>query len=116
MATPTAEQLMSLPPEYLAEVNDTNKLLGTSIVFIVVPTIVYTFFVISRSVYASRNGWETWVLYPISFACVIGLCVIGICEYLKSEVRELVGDVHAHTNTQYWYASVVRAGTLSTGC
>ncbi|KAI1733377.1 hypothetical protein F4680DRAFT_441909 [Xylaria scruposa] len=78
MSSPTPQELASLSPEYLAEDNNSRALLATSIAFIVVSTVIYTLFVISRVFYANRNGWETWTLYPLSYICNMGLCTIGI--------------------------------------
>lgn len=78
MSTPA--ELAMLTPAYLAESNHSERLMGTSIAFIVISTVVYISFISSRVLFAERNGWETWVLYPLSYVCIIGLCAIGICE------------------------------------
>ncbi|RYP24957.1 hypothetical protein DL765_000185 [Monosporascus sp. GIB2] len=78
MATLTPDELLALPPEYLAENNNSQKLMDISVSFIVIPSIIYALFLLSRTLYADRNGWETWVLYPLSYLLTMGACVIGI--------------------------------------
>lgn len=80
MATLTPDELRALPPEFLAENNNSQRLIDTSIAFIVIPTIIYVLFLFSRTLCARRNGWETWVLYPLSYLLTIGVCILGICK------------------------------------
>ncbi|KAI1387437.1 uncharacterized protein F4822DRAFT_430185 [Hypoxylon trugodes] len=75
MATPPLEQLS---PEYLSENNGSSRLMNTSIAFIVLSTVIYAAFVVSRVSLVARNGWETWTLYPLSYLLALALCVIGI--------------------------------------
>ncbi|KAJ3579325.1 hypothetical protein NPX13_g1240 [Xylaria arbuscula] len=81
-STPSVEDLASLPPEYLA-VDTHLKLLHTSIAFIVLTTVIYILFLVSRIFCAQRNGWETWVLYPISylFQLLLGILCILFVKY-----------------------------------
>ncbi|RYP41691.1 hypothetical protein DL767_000896 [Monosporascus sp. MG133] len=78
MATLTPDELGALPPEYFAENNDSQKLMNISVTFIVISTVVYALFLLSRTLYSSRNGWETWALYPLSYLLTVGAGVIGI--------------------------------------
>ncbi|RYO85436.1 hypothetical protein DL764_009172 [Monosporascus ibericus] len=78
MATLNPDDLRALPPEYLAENNNSQKLMDISVAFMVISTVVYALFLLSRTLYSSRNGWETWVLYPLSYLLTMGACVIGI--------------------------------------
>lgn len=80
MPTSTRDELSALSPEYLAEENNTQPLIGTCIAFIVIPTVVYAMFLVSRIFCASRNGWEVWALYPLSYLLTIASCIIGIGE------------------------------------
>jgi hypothetical protein len=79
MSLPTPEQLMQLPPEYLAQ-DGSRKLLDTSIAFLVVCPIFFGLFVTSRALHNTKDSWDVWILPAFSLVCVIGLCVIGIRE------------------------------------
>jgi hypothetical protein len=79
MTTPTAEQLLALPPEYLAQ-DGSRKLMDTSIAFIIVTTVILGLFCASRIIHNAKDSWDVWALIPFSSVCVIGLCVIGIRE------------------------------------
>ncbi|KAJ2997444.1 hypothetical protein NUW58_g650 [Xylaria curta] len=79
MSASSRENSTAFPPEYLYERNDPQKLKDASIAFIVLPTIVFTLFVISRAFCANRNTWETWVLYPVAFIATLSnsiLCLV----------------------------------------
>jgi len=80
MASPGG--MPSLPPEYLQE-DIGYKLLDTAIAFMVLTTIIYALFVTSRLFCAERNGWEFWILYPVSYLTCMTLCVTCICKYLS---------------------------------
>ncbi|KAH8885978.1 hypothetical protein GQ53DRAFT_845118 [Thozetella sp. PMI_491] len=73
----TTGNLTSLPPEYLAEYNG-QKLMDGSIAIIVLITVVYVLFNVSRFFFAERNSLETWVLYPISYLFSLGSCILCI--------------------------------------
>ncbi|KAI0970238.1 hypothetical protein F4678DRAFT_134042 [Xylaria arbuscula] len=91
--TPSAEYLASLSPDYLA-VDIHQELLDTAIALLVVNTVVYALFIISRASCAERNTWEIWVLYPFSYLTTIVLCIICILF-----VR--YGGIGRHAD--YWY-------------
>lgn len=79
---PTAEQLMALPPEYLAE--DTSHILfNVTLAFTILTTLVYIFFFISRT-FAERNTWEIWVLPAFAYIFNIGLWALGFCKSSQS--------------------------------
>ncbi|KAK2596435.1 hypothetical protein N8I77_013325 [Diaporthe amygdali] len=69
--------LDSYSPEYLAE-DDSQSLIDASVAVIVVITIVYAMFLISRLFCAEHNHWEFRVLYPFSYLLCLGLCINGI--------------------------------------
>lgn len=77
---PTKEELMALPPEYLAE-DLGHRLTATSIAFIVLVTVVYGLFVASRVFFVKRNGWEIWTLYPLGYLASLGMGIICTREY-----------------------------------
>ncbi|KAL1845921.1 hypothetical protein Daus18300_014412 [Diaporthe australafricana] len=68
---------LSPSPEYLAE-NIGYKFLDTTYVFIVLITVVYGLFVVSRLFFAERNGWEIWTIYPIAYIFCLTLCITCI--------------------------------------
>lgn len=77
---PTREELMALSPEYLAE-NHGYRLTNTSIAFIVLTTVIYGLFIISRMFFVRRNGWEIWSLYPLGYLSSLALAIKCIREY-----------------------------------
>ncbi|KAI1806923.1 hypothetical protein F4811DRAFT_84836 [Daldinia bambusicola] len=77
----TPEELSSLSQEYLAE-DHHGVLLDTNIVFTVLVTVTYILFNISRGFYAGRNGWEIWTLYPFSYICCLGICILTFCKHI----------------------------------
>ncbi|KAI1763224.1 hypothetical protein GGR53DRAFT_531687 [Hypoxylon sp. FL1150] len=80
MAAASAEQdLLNLPPEFLA-VDIHQKLMDASIAFIILSTLTYALFNISRITCAERNGWETWTVYPFSYICSLALSILGILK------------------------------------
>lgn len=90
--TTSTPDLSNLSPEFLAADNH-EKLLKISIAFIVLTTVTYFLFNVSRIYCAERNHWETWVLYPISyfFQLLLGiLCILFV----------QLGGVGRHI--QYW--------------
>ncbi|PVH95531.1 hypothetical protein DM02DRAFT_690005 [Periconia macrospinosa] len=76
-AIPTVEELMALPPEYLAE-DQGGKLLQTSIAFLILVPLFFGFFVTSRIVHGSKDTWDVWVLSTISVLTCVSLCILGI--------------------------------------
>ncbi|KKY32331.1 putative integral membrane protein [Diaporthe ampelina] len=68
---------LSSSPEYLAE-DIGYKLLSTTYAFIVLITVVYGLFVVSRFFFAERNGWEIWTIYPITYVFCLTLCITCI--------------------------------------
>jgi uncharacterized membrane protein len=73
---PTTEELMALPPEYLAA--DTHQILfNVTTAFAVVTTLVYVPFLVSRTTYAERNSWDIWVLPLLSYLSNIGLYIVS---------------------------------------
>ncbi|KAI1170394.1 hypothetical protein F4777DRAFT_569313 [Nemania sp. FL0916] len=74
---PSPEVLASLSPDFLA-IDIHQKLLSASIALLVVITVVYALFVISRTFCAERNEWEVWVLYPFSYLTNVALCIVSI--------------------------------------
>lgn len=68
------------PPEFqAADIIDLN-LLRTSQALIVLTTVIYILFNISRIYCIDRNGWELWWLYPISYLFQVSLDILGICK------------------------------------
>ncbi|KAJ4404936.1 hypothetical protein N0V82_010406 [Gnomoniopsis sp. IMI 355080] len=61
-------------PEYLAE-DIGYTLLNTTYTFIVLITLVYGLFVVSRLFCTERNGWEIWTIYPVSYVFCLTLCI-----------------------------------------
>lgn len=80
--TTSTPDLSNLSPEFLAADNH-EKLLKISIAFIVLTTVTYFLFNVSRIYCAERNHWETWVLYPISYFFQLLLGILCICKYLS---------------------------------
>lgn len=80
--------LDSYSPEYLAE-DDSQSLIDASVAVIVVITIVYAMFLISRLFCAEHNHWEFRVLYPFSYLLCLGLCINGICESTEAVISVL---------------------------
>ncbi|KAH8702538.1 hypothetical protein BGW36DRAFT_424810 [Talaromyces proteolyticus] len=78
---PTPEQLMALPPEYLAQDNGA-KLNNTGIAFIVLLSVVYALFIISQMFFVERTGWTMWTLYPLGYLFSLSLAIICIF-YIK---------------------------------
>lgn len=72
---------LSPSPEYLAE-DIGYKLLNTTYAFIVLITVVYGLFVVSRLFFTEQNGWEIWTIYPISYLFSLTLCITCICKQL----------------------------------
>ncbi|KAF2730700.1 hypothetical protein EJ04DRAFT_499946 [Polyplosphaeria fusca] len=72
MEVPTAEQLMSLPPEYLAQ-DTSHVLLRVTIAVTVITTFIYTVFLVSRGFCVERNNPEIWILPALSFIFCVGL-------------------------------------------
>lgn len=70
----------STSPEYLNEYIG-DKLLGAGISMLVIITIVYICFNISRIFCAKDNHWEIWTIYPLAYLASAGLCIsdIGQC-------------------------------------
>ncbi|GAW14705.1 hypothetical protein ANO14919_041080 [Xylariales sp. No.14919] len=79
-------------PEFLAA-DVHGKLQDAGIAFIVITTVIYFLFNVSRISCAERNGWEFWVLYPISYflQLVLGIICILFVQY---------GGAGRHA--QYW--------------
>ncbi|KAI3397649.1 hypothetical protein diail_10520 [Diaporthe ilicicola] len=72
-----ADGNLSPSPEYLAE-DIGYKLLDTTYAFIVLITVVYGLFVVSRWFFTERNGWEIWTIYPIACVFCLTLCITCI--------------------------------------
>jgi hypothetical protein len=80
MVTMTPEQLMALPPEYMAEVNpNAHQLFNTSVGFIVVDTVILILFIISTRMAREPSPVELYFLIPVGYLTVIGNALIGIC-------------------------------------
>lgn len=73
------EQLLQLSPEYLSQDNS-RRLIDTTIAILVVTTVVFTLFVISRLIHHAKDPWDVWILLPFSYLCILGLAVLGIRE------------------------------------
>ncbi|RYP20591.1 hypothetical protein DL767_009416 [Monosporascus sp. MG133] len=90
---PTVEELMALPPEFLAQ--DTSQVLfNVTVAFTVVTTVVYIFFLISRAFCAERNGLEIWILPAFSYIFCMGLWTLGF---------SLVAVGGAGRHMAYWF-------------
>jgi hypothetical protein len=92
MSLPTPEELMALPPQFLAE-DVGHRLVNATIPLTVIITIVFALFIASRVAYSDRNGWDVWVFYPLSYLSCLGVC---ICCYLYVSI----GGVGRHF--AYW--------------
>lgn len=79
----TEGELDTYSPAYLAE-DDSQRLIDASVAAIVVITIIYAMFLTSRMVYAERNHWEIWVLYPLSYFLCLGICINGVCKSTRA--------------------------------
>jgi hypothetical protein len=76
---PTAEQLMALKPEFLAQ--DTSRVLfHVKVAITVVTTLVYILFLISRGFCAESNKKEIWVLPALSYIFCVGLWALSFCK------------------------------------
>ncbi|OTA59690.1 hypothetical protein K449DRAFT_435947 [Hypoxylon sp. EC38] len=73
----TLQESSGLPPDFIA-IDDHQKLMNASVVFMLVTTVIYILFNTSRLLHAERNGWETWTLYPLSYICSLAISIIGI--------------------------------------
>lgn len=60
------------------------KLLATTYTFIVLITVVYILFAISRVFCAERNHWEIWVIYPIAYIFCLVISITCICKCLMT--------------------------------
>ena len=81
MATPSAEQLMALPPEYLAEVNPTSQqLYNTVLGFVVIDTLTFSMFLISVCFYHNKIGLDVYLFMPLGYLCVLGNAIVGLCK------------------------------------
>lgn len=81
---PTLEELLALPPEYMAE-DIGQRLMDASIALIVVINVVYVLFILSRVYMAERNYWEVWTIYPISYGFVLTQAILCVCEFLSTD-------------------------------
>lgn len=65
------------PNDYIGD-----KLLGAGISMLVIITIVYILFNISRIFCAKKNNWEVWTIYPLAYLASAGLCISDIGQSL----------------------------------
>jgi hypothetical protein len=78
-SVPTAEQLMALGPQFLAQ--DTSRVLfHVTVAITVVTTLVYILFLMSRAFCAERNNTEIWVLPALSYIFCVGLWALSFCK------------------------------------
>jgi len=80
-------------PEYLAETSKPESALVVGILFLVLITLIYIAFVVSRVFFAKRNGWELWAVYPLSYLSCLCLCIFCI-------LAVKIGGTGRHV--QYW--------------
>lgn len=76
MADPSAYPAYLSSPEYIGD-----KLLGAGISMLIIITIVYILFNISRIFCATNNGWEIWIVYPLAYLAAAGICISDIRQY-----------------------------------
>ncbi|KAL1882972.1 hypothetical protein Daus18300_000610 [Diaporthe australafricana] len=55
-----------------------HKLMGAGVSMLIIITIVYIFFNISRIFCAEKNHWEVWTIYPLAYLASAGLCISDI--------------------------------------
>jgi len=93
---PTPEQLMTLPPEFLAE--DTSRILfNVTISFTAVTTLVYISFLASRAFCAERNNLEIWILPVLSYIFCVGLWALSFRTLSQSYPISRLGEVRPRT-------------------
>lgn len=61
-----------------------DKLMGAGVSMLVIITIVYILFNISRIFCAEKNHWEVWTIYPLGYLASAGLCISDIGQYLTT--------------------------------
>ncbi|KAF2965844.1 hypothetical protein GQX73_g7743 [Xylaria multiplex] len=90
---PTAEDLMALPPSFLAQ--DTSRVLfNVTTAFAVITTLVYVLFLTSRTFCAEHNSLEIWIIPVFSYAFCVGLWALGF---------SLVALGGAGRHAAYWF-------------
>lgn len=55
-----------------------GKLMGAGISMLVIITMVYTLFNISRLYFAEKNYWEVWTIYPVAYLASMAICISDI--------------------------------------
>ncbi|KAK4183165.1 hypothetical protein QBC35DRAFT_508565 [Podospora australis] len=118
-ALPTLEMLLALPPEYMNEVNNPERLSNSGIAFLVLITVIYILFNISRYFHAERNHWEVWVLYPLSYVLSVGMCILcllyveiggsgrHLAYWLLNDANKIVTYLKIQTATEFIYMAGV---------
>lgn len=59
-----------------------GKLLGAGISMLVIITMVYILFNISRFRFAEKNYWEVWTIYPAAYLASMAICLSDIGQSL----------------------------------
>jgi len=98
-------------PEYLAETNQPESALVVGILFLILISLVYMAFVVSRVFFAKRNGWGLWAVYPLSYLSCVCLCIFCILAVkIGGTGRQMQYLMIHHPSTVTIYFKLTNAG------